>query len=93
MVARHGLPESRADLSRHVFVSYIEELAGFPEMMALDQIVSGAPIAFRASSSAAQSPPATTPKRSNHRPAPPQPGPRCRCRGGVGAGGDEGEVG
>ena len=53
-VACHGLPESRADLSRHVFVSYIEELAGFPEMMALDQIVSGAPIAFRASSSAAQ---------------------------------------
>ena len=52
--ARHGLPESRAALGRHVFVSYIEELAGFPEMMALDQIVSGANIVFRASSSAAQ---------------------------------------
>lgn len=49
-----GMPESRADLSQHPFVSYIEELAGFPEMIALDQILSGARIAFRASSSAAQ---------------------------------------
>lgn len=51
---RHGLPLDRADLSRHMFVSYIEELAGFPEMIALDQIVTGASIGFRASSSAAQ---------------------------------------
>ena len=32
----------------------VSDYTGFPEMMALDQIVSGAPIAFRASSSAAQ---------------------------------------
>lgn len=53
-VARHGAPAERADLSRHAFVSYIEELAGFPEMIALDQIVAAATIGFRASSSAAQ---------------------------------------
>ncbi|QGP81080.1 LysR family transcriptional regulator [Sphingobium sp. CAP-1] len=53
-VAQHGAPQARADLSRHAFVSYIEELAGFPEMIALDQIVTGAAIGFRASSSAAQ---------------------------------------
>lgn len=51
---RHGAPESRADLMRHSFVSYIEELAGFPEMIALDQMLPGVPIGFRASSSAAQ---------------------------------------
>ncbi|WP_176594605.1 LysR family transcriptional regulator [Sphingobium sp. EM0848] len=51
---RHGEPAARADLNRHAFVSYIEELAGFPEMIALDQILPGAPIAFRSSSSAAQ---------------------------------------
>lgn len=51
---RQGEPASRADLNRHAFVSYIEELAGFPEMIALDQILPGAPTAFRASSSAAQ---------------------------------------
>lgn len=53
-LAEHGLPGTRQDLSRHVFVSYIEELAGFPEMIALDQILPGAPVVFRASSSAAQ---------------------------------------
>lgn len=53
-VARHGAPVGRAELSRLAFVSYIEELAGFPEMIALDQIVAGAAISFRASSSAAQ---------------------------------------
>lgn len=51
---QHGKPSGRADLSRHGFVSYIEELAGFPEMIALDQILPGASIAFRSSSSAAQ---------------------------------------
>lgn len=51
---RHGAPTDRADLARHAFVSYIEELAGFPEMIALDQILPGATIAFRSSSSAAQ---------------------------------------
>ena len=51
---REGVPMSRADLNRHIFVSYIEELAGFPEMIALDQMLPAAAIAFRASSSAAQ---------------------------------------
>ena len=51
---RHGLPATRDDLGGHAFVSYIEELAGFPEMIALDQILPGATIAFRSSSSAAQ---------------------------------------
>lgn len=51
---RYGMPTDRADFGRHMFVSYIEELAGFPEMIALDQIVTGATIGFRASSSAAQ---------------------------------------
>ncbi|NML12616.1 LysR family transcriptional regulator [Sphingobium sp. AR-3-1] len=50
----HGEPTVRADLNRHAFISYIEELAGFPEMIALDQILPGAPIGFRSSSSAAQ---------------------------------------
>lgn len=51
---RHGAPGDRGELSGHDFVSYIEELAGFPEMIALDQILAGARISFRASSSAAQ---------------------------------------
>lgn len=51
---RHGAPTARTDLNRHDFVSYIEELAGFPEMIALDQILPGARIGFRSSSSAAQ---------------------------------------
>lgn len=53
-LARHPMPATREDLTRHAFVSYIEELAGFPEMIALDQILSDATIAFRSSSSAAQ---------------------------------------
>src|SRR3546814_10490882 len=44
---REGRPSLRADLSRHVFVSYIEELAGFAEMIALDQLLPGAAIVFR----------------------------------------------
>ncbi|HAF43321.1 MAG TPA: LysR family transcriptional regulator [Sphingobium sp.] len=51
---RHGAPETRAQLYDHVFISYIEELAGFPEMIALNQLLPGATIGFRASSSAAQ---------------------------------------
>lgn len=51
---REGVPESRADLARHGFVSYIDDLAGFPEMIALDELLPGADIRFRASSSAAQ---------------------------------------
>ncbi|MES2159018.1 MAG: LysR family transcriptional regulator [Pseudomonadota bacterium] len=53
-VAQHGAPVDRGDLHRHRFISYIEELAGFPEMIALDQILPGAAIAFRSSSGAAQ---------------------------------------
>lgn len=53
-VALHGAPTDRGDLHRHRFISYIEELAGFPEMIALDQILPGAAIAFRSSSGAAQ---------------------------------------
>lgn len=51
---RHGTPVDRGDLHRHRFISYIEELAGFPEMIALDQILPGAAVAFRSSSGAAQ---------------------------------------
>ncbi|MEC3909327.1 LysR family transcriptional regulator [Sphingobium sp. CR2-8] len=51
---REGEPTTRADLARHGFVSYIEDLAGFPEMIALDELLPGADICFRASSSAAQ---------------------------------------
>lgn len=53
-VERHGAPQTAADLARHPFVSYIAELAGFPEMIALDQILPGARIGFRSSSAAAQ---------------------------------------
>lgn len=53
-VESHGAPAAREDLARHRFVSYIEELAGFPEMIALDQVFPGAPVAFRSSSAAAQ---------------------------------------
>lgn len=51
---KEGVPVTRADLSRHGFISYIEDLAGFPEMIALDELLPGADIRFRASSSAAQ---------------------------------------
>jgi DNA-binding transcriptional LysR family regulator len=51
---RAGTPATRADLARHGFISYIEDLAGFPEMIALDELLPGADVRFRASSSAAQ---------------------------------------
>lgn len=53
-IARTGMPASRADLPGHSFVSYIEELAGFPGMIALDQVFPEAVPRFRSSSSAAQ---------------------------------------
>ena len=53
-IERHGLPGTRAELAHHHFISYIDELAGFPEMIALDQIMPGAAITFRSSSAAAQ---------------------------------------
>ncbi|WP_420144352.1 LysR family transcriptional regulator [Sphingobium sp.] len=49
-----GEPRRAADLARHGYISYIEDLAGFPEMIALDELLPGADICFRASSSAAQ---------------------------------------
>ncbi len=51
---RRGAPMDRNALHRHHFISYIEELAGFPEMIALDQILPGAAVTFRSSSGAAQ---------------------------------------
>ncbi|MFC4595691.1 LysR family transcriptional regulator [Sphingobium tyrosinilyticum] len=51
---RHGAPPDRNALQEHRFVSYIEELVGFPEIIALDQILPGAVIGFRSSSAAAQ---------------------------------------
>lgn len=51
---RNGTPASMDDLHRHHFVSYIEELAGFPEMIALDQLLPGASVRFRSTSAAAQ---------------------------------------
>jgi DNA-binding transcriptional LysR family regulator len=51
---REGTPGSVDDLHRHYFVSYIEELAGFREMIALDQLLPGAPVRFRSTSAAAQ---------------------------------------
>lgn len=53
-VSAHGAPASLDDLSRHNFISYIEELVGFPEMIALHQVMPDANIIFRSSSSAAQ---------------------------------------
>lgn len=50
----HTQPNSVADLNQHQFVSYIEELVGFPEMIALHQVLPDAKIIFRSSSSAAQ---------------------------------------
>jgi DNA-binding transcriptional LysR family regulator len=51
---RKGMPATRADLSQYGFISYIDDLVGFPEMIALDELMPSANICFRASSSAAQ---------------------------------------
>jgi DNA-binding transcriptional LysR family regulator len=51
---REGTPTTRADLSRYGFISYIDDLVGFPEMIALDELMPRANICFRASSSASQ---------------------------------------
>lgn len=53
-LAQMGEPQSRADLVRYAYVSYIDELAGFAGMVALDQILPEAVPRFRSSSSAAQ---------------------------------------
>lgn len=49
-----GVPRTRDDLGQHQYVSYIDELAGLPGMIALDQAVPDARPRFRSSSSAAQ---------------------------------------
>lgn len=51
---REGIPQTRTDLAHHGFISYIDDLVGFPEMIALDELLPGANVRFRASSSAAQ---------------------------------------
>ena len=45
---------SRADLDAHAFVSYVDELVDFPELLALNQAKVGGKMVFRSSSSAAQ---------------------------------------
>jgi DNA-binding transcriptional LysR family regulator len=57
--ARHYLAAqpggvTRDSLPDHPFVSYIDELAGFPGLIALDQVLPEAGTVFRSSSSAAQ---------------------------------------
>lgn len=50
----HPAITSRADLDAHAFVSYVDELVDFPELLALNQARLGGSIVFRSSSSAAQ---------------------------------------
>lgn len=50
----HGPIPTPADLVRHGFVSYIDELAAYPELVVLDAMLPGATVCFRSSSSAAQ---------------------------------------
>ncbi|WP_231471482.1 LysR family transcriptional regulator [Novosphingobium sp. CECT 9465] len=45
---------SRADLNAHDFVSYVDELLDFPELLSLNQAKVGGSTVFRSSSSAAQ---------------------------------------
>jgi DNA-binding transcriptional LysR family regulator len=51
---RHEPIRSRADLDQHAFVSYVDELVDFPELLALNQARTGGKFVFRSSSSAAQ---------------------------------------
>ncbi|WP_414900274.1 LysR family transcriptional regulator [Sphingomonas flavalba] len=53
-LAAHPPIQKAEDLRDHAFVSFVEELAPFPELVALDQLVPFARIAFRSSSSLAQ---------------------------------------
>lgn len=53
-LSQHAAPRCRDDLQSHNFVSYIEDLVGFPELITLDQILAGANIVFRSSSATAQ---------------------------------------
>lgn len=51
---RHPPIRSRADLDDHAFVSYVDELVDFPELLALNQARLGGKTVFRSSSSMAQ---------------------------------------
>lgn len=51
---RHGPVCARTDLDHHAFVSYVDELVDFPELLALNQARTGGKVVFRSSSSAAQ---------------------------------------
>lgn len=53
-VERHPAIRRVEDLAQHLFVSFIDELVPFPELLALNQLVPTARIAFRSSSSMAQ---------------------------------------
>lgn len=53
-LSQHAAPQCRDDLQSHNFVSYIEDLVGFPELITLDQILPGANVVFRSSSATAQ---------------------------------------
>ena len=51
---RHPPIRVRTDLSQHTFVSYVDELLDFPELLAINQAKLDGKIVFRSSSSAAQ---------------------------------------
>lgn len=51
---RHPPIRLRTDLSQHNFVSYVDELLDFPELLAINQAKLDGKIVFRSSSSAAQ---------------------------------------
>jgi DNA-binding transcriptional LysR family regulator len=53
-LARHPPITMRADLETHDFVSYVDELLDFPELLALNMARLGGRIVFRSSSSASQ---------------------------------------
>ena len=53
-LARHAAIQTRADLADHAYVSYVDELVDFPELLALNQAKLDGTIVFRSSSSAAQ---------------------------------------
>jgi len=53
-LARHKPIATRADLAEHSFVSYVDELVDFPELLALNKARLGGTVVFRSSSSAAQ---------------------------------------
>lgn len=53
-IADHPPIRGRADLDDHAFVSYVDELLDFPELLALNQAKINGRFVFRSSSSAAQ---------------------------------------